>query len=172
MLAKKSIVYNDLISEYRQNGGKLTEATAAKLEKAGYPKDVVAAYISGQQAVYDRYADKVKNLVGGEKQYGKLAAWAEKNLSRREKEEYNAAVESGNFARAKFAIEGMKARYTNSEGKPAKLVKGRTISAKKATAKPFVDQDELIKALDDPRYETDRDFTIKVNRRLMQTDFY
>ena len=167
LLAKKGIDYNGIVAEFQANG-RLTAETITKLEKAGYPEGVVSSYIKGQQALYDRYADKVKAVVGGEKKYTELWQWAKDNLSKREKQEFNAAVESGDIGKAKFALNGLKARYQNKEGTVAKLVKGAPTRTK--SVKAFTEA-ELVKALDDPRYEHDIEFTRKVNQKLLATDF-
>lgn len=168
LLATKGIDYNGIVAEF-QNNGKLTPETVAKLDKAGYPEAVVASYIKGQQAIYDRYADKVKTIVGGEKKYTELWKWAKDNLSKKEKVEFNSAVESGDLGKAKFALEGLKARYHNKEGNVAKLIKGAPI--KSAKAKAFSTSAEMVKALDDPRYEHDIEYTRKVDQKLLVTDF-
>ncbi|MEG1912959.1 MAG: hypothetical protein RR091_10765 [Cloacibacillus sp.] len=165
LLSKAGIDYNSLITEYNANGGQLTQASADKLAKAGYPQEVVAAFIDGQSAIYDRYADSVRNYAGGDKAYARLTAWAEKNLSRAEKIEYNAAVESGNQAKAKMAIDAIRSRYENKEGKAPGLLKGVTSRSEPKT-KPFTPK-EMVQALDDPRYEIDPEYTRKVDRRLM-----
>lgn len=169
LLAQKGIDYNGLINEFNSNSGRLTAETIAKLEKAGYPEEVVKGYIAGQQAIYDRYQESVKKTVGGEKNYARLINWATNNLSRQEKLAFNSAVESGDISKARFVLKGLQAQYEKQEGRAAKLVKG-TASKTSSKLKGFT-MDEYFKATDDPRYEKDREYTKKVNERLLLTDF-
>lgn len=170
MLEKHKINYNSLVDEFERNG-RLSPESISRLEKAGYPAEVVKSYITGQQAKYDRYADTVKQTVGGEKAYARLAKWAETNLTRREKLEFNAAVNSGDLTKAKFALKGLKARFENKEGKEVKLVKGAISSKTSKAAKGFSTMEEYQKATDDPRYEKDKAYTRKVDARILATNF-
>lgn len=168
MLATKGINYNGLVDEFL-NGG-ISDASLQALEEAGYPKEVIEAYIGGQQAKYEVHANKVFELAGGEEQYAKLCRWAAKHLSKDERDEFDAAVESMNLAKAQFAVKGLMARKQTATGKSAELVKAKT-SKVTSGVKPFINADEIAFALEDPRYNVDRKYTKLVDARLMATSY-
>lgn len=168
MLGKHGIDYNSIVDEFQTNG-KLSTETMEKLQKAGYTAGAVKSYIVGQQARYEQYRTKVEKTVGGAKHYNQLAKWAKDNLTKKEKTTYNAAVESGDLAKAKFAVKGLQARYEAREGREAKLVKGKNTVA--ARVKGFTSLAEYSKATEDPRYNRDKAYTAKVNTRIYAMDF-
>lgn len=168
MLAKHDIDYNGIVDEF-QSSGKLSQSTMEKLQKAGYTPGAIKSYINGQQALYEQYRTKVVKTVGGDKSYAKLQKWTKDNLTHKEKQAFNAAVESGDLTKAKFAVKGLQARYEASEGREAKLVKGKSTGA--ARVKGFTSLAEYSKATEDPRYNRDKAYTTKVNTRILAMDF-
>lgn len=168
LLSKAGVNYNELVEEYRTLG-QLSPKSLVALEKAGYAKTLVDSFIEGQQARMDIYATRVQNYAGGEKQYAKLMQWAAKNLSAKERERYDKAVDSNDIDEAKFAVAGLKARYERTIGVAPKLVRGH--SAKEVGVKPFRSFEDMARAIDDERYETDPAYTKKVERRMLASNF-
>lgn len=168
MLAAKGIDYNSLVDEF-QNGG-LSEKSIKALADAGFSKDVIDSYVSGQQAKYDLYARDVQSLAGGEKGYEKLCRWAMKHLSVEEQREFDRAVESMDMGRAKFAVHALMARKQMATGKSPELVKAKA-TKHSGGAKPFSNIDDISKALDDKRYGSDPKYTKMVDARLMATPY-
>ena len=70
-LSKAGIDFDALAAEFDRSGALSAESLAA-LEKAGYPKSVVDAYIAGLDALADRYAQQVRDMAGGEEAYARL----------------------------------------------------------------------------------------------------
>lgn len=168
MLAAKGIDYNSLVDEF-QNGG-LSEKSVKALADAGFPKDVIDSYISGQQAQYNLYAHDVQALAGGEEGYAKLCRWAAKHLSADEQAEFDSAVESMNMGRAKFAVNALLARKQMATGKFPELVRAKA-TKRMGGEKPFNNIDDISKALEDRRYGTDPKYTKMVDARLMATPY-
>lgn len=167
MLAGKGIDYNTLVDEYL-NGG-ISEKSLKALSAAGYSKDVIDSYISGQQAKYDLYVRDVETLVGGREAYTKMCRWAMKNISKEEQDEFDRAVESMDIGRAKFAVNALIARKQMATGKAPELVKAK--ASKQSGVKPYNNVDEISKALDDSRYGSDPKYTKMVDARLMATPY-
>lgn len=167
MLASKGIDYNNLVEEYL-NGG-ISEKSLKALGDAGFSKDVIDSYISGQQAKYDLYVRDVETLVGGREAYTKLCRWALKSISKEEQDEFDRAVESMDMGRAKFAINALMARKQMATGKAPELVKAK--ATKQSGVKPYNNVDEISKALDDSRYGSDPKYTKMVDARLMATPY-
>ena len=168
VLAKSSIDYNSLVAEFKQSG-KLSAESIVKLAKAGYSETLVNSFIQGQQAKYDIYASRVHALAGGTKEYVKLMKWASQNLGAKERERFDKAVDSNDIDEARFAVEGLKARFEREVGVQPKLVRGR--SSKTIGIKPFASFEAMAQAMDDERYETDATYTRQVERRILASNF-
>lgn len=169
LLAKSGIDYNEVREEYLENGC-LSKATLKTLADAGYSEELIEGYIAGQQARYEVYASHVMNIAGGEKPYRELLAWADKNLSEKEKTHFNKAVDSNDIDEARFAITGLMARREKVKGVKPNIVHGKTAQSKQAV-KGYANLAELAKAQRDPRYETDAAYTREVERRILASDF-
>jgi len=157
-----------LNTEYAEKG-KLSDDTYASLEKAGIPKAEVDTYIRGKQAEVDAYDAAVYGTAGGTEQYMSLLGWAKENLAEAEKVEFNAAVTSGNPARAKMAVEALSARHAAKRGSPP----GSLLNGKKAPtgAAPFKSQVEVTAAMRTPQYKNDPAFRAEVMERLRLSEF-
>lgn len=110
----------------------------ALVEKGGLHREVVETYLQGvapakgnSPAVPDSSAPgltdadvaELKGMVGGDQQFQQLSQWAMSNLDPQELADYNAAVDSGNKAAARFAIKQLQARAT-AGGQEPKLIGG------------------------------------------------
>ena len=169
LLAKSNINYSQLVAEYQERG-ELSRESLNALEAAGYSEDLVTGYIEGQQAKMNVYSDRVQNMVGGAKEYAKLMKWAARNLTPKEIAHYDKAVESFDIDEARFAIDGLIARRDRAVGVKPSLIKGRMPHAAPAL-KGFSSLEEMAKAQDDPRYETDEAYTRMVERRMLNSNF-
>jgi len=67
-------------------------------------------------------ATELKAMVGGEQQFQQLSQWAVANLEPQELSDYNAAIDSGSKAAARFALKQLQVR-SSSSGEP-KLISG------------------------------------------------
>ena len=110
----------------------------ALVNKGGLPREVVETYLQGvspakapaqQQQQSDGFTDadiaELKAMVGGDEQFQQLSQWAVANLDPQELADYNAAVDSGNKAAARFALRQLKVRAAGgSQGGEPKLISG------------------------------------------------
>lgn len=108
----------------------------------------------------------VYNAVGGEEQYGNLISWAQDNFSEQEIAAYDSVVDSGNIAQINLALQALYYRYTDSMGQEGNLLQGKPASAE-AT---FRSQQELIQAMNDPRYDNDPAYRQDVLNKLDRSD--
>lgn len=165
LLGKSGINYNALVDEYNANDGTLSPKTVVALENAGFKKSLVDAFIQGQQARYDMYVQRVFEIAGGNKEYAKLMKWAGKNLSQAEQSRFDKAVESNDIDEARFAVQGLVARYKNSVGSTPKLIGGKAPQTKGIT--PFNSLEEMAAAMEDERFERDAAYTRQIERRML-----
>jgi hypothetical protein len=115
----------------------------ALVEKGGLPREVVDTYLQGVKpakavsessttSLTDTDVSELKALVGGDEQFQQLSQWAVSNLSAEDLADYNAAVDSGNKAVARFAIKQLQARATaqgqRQTGEPELIGGGKAVS--------------------------------------------
>jgi hypothetical protein len=129
----------------------------ALVEKGGLPREVVETYLQGvapakgnNPAPPDSSAGfseadvtELKAMVGGDEQFQQLSQWAVANLDPQELADYNAAVDSGNKAAARFALRQLQVRATAGQGGEPKLISGGA----PANTDVFKSQQDAIEAM-------------------------
>ena len=147
--------------EYEENG-QLGDASYDKLEKMGISRDMVDLYISGLQSAQDQESKAVYDIVGGQEQFEKMAAWVGTNLAEGEVNTLNGMLVQGGES-AKMAAQLIKTRYDQVNGREASLIQGNVSSTSKSA---FQSYHELMQAMGDPRYQTDPVYQKQVADRL------
>ena len=147
--------------EYEENG-QLGDASYDKLEKMGISRDMVDLYISGLQSAQDQESKAVYDIVGGQEQFEKMAAWVGTNLAEGEVNTLNEMLVQGGES-AKMAAQLIKTRYDQVNGREASLIQGNVSSTSQST---FQSYHELMQAMGDPRYQTDPVYQRQVAVRL------
>jgi hypothetical protein len=105
----------------------------ALVNQGGLPREVVETYLQGvapakapaqqpSSGLTDSDVAELKGLVGGDQQFQQLSQWAMSNLEPQELSDYNAAIDSGNKAAARFALKQLQVR--SSGGGEPKLISG------------------------------------------------
>ena len=151
---------NEASTEYYQNEGQLSEETLTKLYEAD-SKDLVAAYMQMQTAqpqqqevadLSDREVMEIKSMAGGDDGYSEMTSWAADNLPPQDVQAFDALVATGQMGAIRLAVAGLKSLYQEQVG-----YEGRMLSGKSAveTADVFRSQAEVVRAMQDPRYEND-----------------
>lgn len=151
---------NEASSEYWGNDGQLSEETLNKLYEAD-SKDLVAAYMQMQTAqpqqqevvdLTDREVMEIKGMAGGDEGYSQMTSWASENLPPEDVQAFDALVATGQMGAIRLAVAGLKSLYQEQVG-----YEGRMLSGKSAvdTADVFRSQAEVVRAMQDPRYEND-----------------
>lgn len=157
--------FEALSTEFNKDG-KLSDATYDKLAKAGINKTVADGYIAGQQALANQIRNDVFSSAGGEEAYTEIVSWAKDSLSGEEIDAYNSVMNSGNVAQMKLAVDGLKARFTATNGSPPKLVGGGSGNGSQASGDVFRSVAEMTTAMKDPRYATDPAYRKDVSDKL------
>jgi hypothetical protein len=148
--------------EYMAQGA-LSEESYKALEQKGIPKDVVNAYIAGQQAIQEREVNTVMNDIGGTENFQALSKWAADNLSQTELDAYNSMVMGGNVQQARMAVKGLYAQYSASTSQP-NLLGG--VAGRSSGGDGFRSTSEVVQAMKDPRYSSDEAYRKDVQNRL------
>jgi hypothetical protein len=148
-------------AEYNANG-KLSDESYQKLEKAGLNKAFVDDYIRGQEAVAAQEIAEVMSAVGGAAEFAKIQSWAKVNLPAAELEAFNKVIDSAPKEVIKTVVEGLQAKYIRANGREPKLVNGQNGSS----AGGFRSNDEMIRAMSDPRYRKDPAYRADVEAKV------
>jgi len=159
---------------WEESQTELTPETVKAISEAD-PSKLAEMYLeyrsqqeSSQQSstMTDQDVNGLKGLVGGEKNYNDMLGWASQNLSEQDIEMYDAVMELGNPAAARFAIEALAYRYQESNGVEPDLVQGKSPGVGGA----FRSQSEVVQAMSDPRYDNDPAYRRDVMKKLERSN--
>ena len=166
-LSEKGIDYGALTTEYEEKGA-LSEDTYKKLADAGYPKAVVDTYIRGVEAANEAFVNSVYTVAGGKAEYDKLSNYIQ-SKGKDAVEGFNDALMNGSLSTVKMLINGFKAEMTLRNGTQKASVLG---SGSPAGTSGFANEADMDKAMDDPRYGVDEEYTKQVTKRLSKSKFF
>ena len=158
---------NSYYDEYSEKG-ELSEKTYEDLAKSGLPKDLVDSYIKGQQAIADQTTQTAYNSVGGKESYQKMMEWATNTLPEAEINTFNKTMDGGDANQVHLAIQGMNARYKETNFSEPNLLKGEAAPATEV----FRSTAEIVRAMQDPRYKEDTAYQKDVAAKLDRSDVY
>ena len=140
------------------------------------PADVAQLYLNYRsgvdtepQELTQEQATDLQKSVGGEKQYNTMLQWASNNFDEAEISRYDKVMESGDPDAAYFAVQALAAKYNDGVGVEGKMLTGKPA---KAEGDNFRSQAEVVRAMSDPRYESDpayrQDIYDKLERSNLQ----
>jgi hypothetical protein len=144
--------------------GKLSDKAFIELDKAGIPREMVEAYIQGQEAVSVASALEIQESIGGNANYAAMSEWAGENLADGDLQAYNDIVERGTVEQARVAVKGMYAQFLAAGGKAPNLAQGATSGV--AGAKAFGSAASMVEAMQDPRYKSDPAYREQIEKRI------
>jgi hypothetical protein len=167
-LEAKGLDLSEFEAEFMEQG-QLSEDSYTKLEQAGFPRQLVDAYIAGQQALAAQFQNQVFSLVGGEEAYTKMVQWASQNLSDAEKRAFNEVLETGDLAKVQLAVEALHSRYMKANPSAPNLLSGQPPTSSVAG---YASRAEMIRDMQDPRYEKDPAFRKLVEQRVAVSNIF
>ena len=139
------------------------------------PADVAQLYLNYRSGVKEpqelsqEQASDLQKSVGGEKEYNTMLQWASKNFDEAEISRYDKVMESGDPDAAYFAVQALASRYNDGVGVEGNMLTGKPA---KAQGDNFRSQAEVVRAMTDPRYESDpayrQDVYDKLERSQLQ----
>ena len=150
--------------EYSEKG-ELTEDSYSKLSQMGIPKDVVDAYISGQEALSQQHQASIMSTVGGEDNYKNMVQWASQNLSKSEIEAFNNTVDNGTLEQAQLAIAGVNAKYQSNTKEP-NLFSGQ----KSESNVGYESVAQMLTDINNPKYKSDTAFRKQVEEKVRNSN--
>ena len=169
-LSNKGVDWNVLEKEYTDNG-ELSKESLEALEKAGYPKSVVDAYINGMEAEYERLATHVVESVGGVEQFTKLQNFAKTQNADYQKM-WNDTMNSGNVLAIKTMLSGIQSDMIAVQGTQKSTIMGSGSTGAGSGDTGFSSKQDMIKAMSDPRYGKDKAYTHAVEQKVINSKLY
>ena len=165
----------DALWDDAQNG-ELSQETRDHLAKMN-PAEVAAEYLkyrhqveSNQQPVEDisdKEVAELRGLAGGDDGYQEMIAWASENLSPEDQQRYDNVIASGNYDAISFAVQALKAKYSEAIGVEGQLFRGKPAAN---TRDVFRSQAEVVAAMSDPRYDRDPAYRQDVFAKLERSN--
>ena len=167
---------NSASEEYYANGNKLSDETMAKFSSLS-TQDLIKAYMEVQATQPEQAAppveitqdqiNQIKNSAGGEREYANIINWAKSNLPKESINAFDEVVNTGSIQAIKLAVAGLKTEYNNANGVEGKMVTGKTAPN---NGDVFRSQQELVRAMNDPRYDNDPAYRQDVIEKLDRSD--
>jgi hypothetical protein len=160
----------DQIETEYETDNKLSEASLKALEAVGYSRGFVKSFINGQEALAQTYVAQIQAYAGGPEKFQAIVAHMTANspdaIVALEK-----AIGEQDLAGIKTLINlGMASRTKKFGKSPERSVTKRApASGPKAAPKGpqgFESQREMVKAMSDPRYQSDSAYRSQVEQRV------
>jgi hypothetical protein len=123
---------------------------------------------SSDDQLTEEQANQLFEMVGGEKAYKSMLSWAGENMSKEEVSMYDSVMASGNANSIYFAVQALNSKYNDAVGNDGQLLTGKRSAAQQN--EQFRSQQELVQAMNDPRYDRDPAFRDDVIRKLQNSD--
>lgn len=166
-LAKHNIDFDALGEEYQKNG-ELSKESIDKLEKAGYPKAMVDAYLDGLQATTEKFVNRIYSMAGGKENYEKIIGFI-KTQPESVINAYNATITQGNLNQIELALNGIKAQMNTAYGTSNPTLMGGVATS---TAEGYTSMEQMTKDMTDPRYQVDPKFTRSVMMKIKNATIF
>tara|TARA_R100000353_G_C6493006_1_gene192197 strand:+ start:424 stop:1206 length:783 start_codon:yes stop_codon:yes gene_type:complete len=156
------------------SNNKITDDTIKSISKM-HPVEVAKLAMQQRQAssknqsrdFTEQDVQQIHGLVGGQENYDNMMSWAQQNVSEQEVNMYDNVMELGNPLAAYFAVQAMALKYQDAAGKDGQMVTGK---APKSTADVFKSQAEMVKAMEDSRYEDDPAYRADILAKLERSN--
>lgn len=152
--------------------GRAKIAEALKAQFGEDARAVVDQFIDGRKASASQSVAQTAELFaagGGEEGYKEMAAWAKTALTPDEIAQFDAVVSTGDHKAALFAIKGLRSRYEAANGREPKLINAGAVAA--PAPQGFRSKAEMVRAMSDPRYQTDPAYRSEVEQKIVRSQF-
>ena len=174
-MSEGATLITDASKEYYDNGNKLSDETLAKFSSLS-SQDLIKAYMEVQSnpefqgqagpppEISPSEINQIKNSAGGDQAYANIINWAKSNLPQEQISAFDNILDTGSVQAIKLAVSGLKAEYDNANGVEGRMVTGKT--APNNSGDTFRSQQELVAAMNDPRYDRDPAYRQDVIEKL------
>ena len=155
------------------SGNEFSEELTKEIQNMS-PTDIANAYLdyrqkqeqqptAGSRDFSTEEITQLKGIVGGDKNYTNMIDWAQKSLNEQEVKMFDAVMERGDPLAAFFAVRSLAYAYNDAIGYDGNMVQGK---APRQSNDQFRSQQEVVRAMGDPRYEDDPAYRREVMDKL------
>jgi hypothetical protein len=109
----------------------------------------------------------IMESIGGQENFQAVQNWARENLDAAELEAYNREVNSGDYYRARNALQSLYYAYQDNSGYEPELIGGKLSGS---SSDVFRSSQEVMAAMSDPRYLQDPAYTQDVQDKLIRSE--
>jgi len=163
----------DRMWEEATSGDEFSEELTKEIQNMA-PTDIANAYLDYRQkqeqqptaGSRDFSTDEItqlKSIVGGDKNYTNMIDWAQKSLNEQEVKMFDAVMERGDPLSAFFAVRSLAYAYNDAIGYDGNMVQGK---APRQSNDQFRSQQEVVRAMADPRYDDDPAYRREIMDKL------
>ena len=168
----ESTILDQLWDEATSEKGEFTQETLDELGKMNV-EELAQMHLEYRNSVQNQQpqgrdfseADikELKGIVGGEQNYSNMIDWAQKSLNEQEVKMFDAVMEKGDPLAAFFAVRSLAYAYNDAVGYDGKMVQGK---APRQSNDQFRSQQEVVRAMADPRYDDDPAYRREIMDKL------
>ena len=115
----------------------------------------------------DSQVTQLKGVVGADGDYDKMMEWAGTALGEDEIKMYDAVMDKGDPLSAFFAVQALAYRFNDSRGVDGQMLQGKAPTEK---GDAFRSQAEVVRAMNDPRYEKDPAYRQDIYNKLERSN--
>lgn len=168
-LAERNVDFKALEEEYNKNG-QLSSASLEALANAGYPKEVVDAYISGVEATQEKFYNAVVGFAGGEDEYRQVAQFVS-SQGDKAVQDFNDTINTGNLGVINMVIQGVKANMKAVNGTTNQVILGQSTGGTADNTNAYLSKQQMLDAMNDPRYDKDPIYRKQVEQKIINSNF-
>ena len=157
---------DDLLKAYQELEKKLSNRTG--YEKTEEQSEVEEDQAAEEPVILSQEEEAtILDSIGGEENFSAVQQWAKENLEAGELEAYNREVNSGDYYRARNALQSLYYAFQENSGYEPELIGGK-LSA--SSSDVFRSSQEVMAAMSDPRYLQDSAYTQDIQDKLLRSD--
>ena len=159
---------DDLLQAYQELEKKFGSRSGYERADEQLEEDSVEEDQAADVAVLSQEEEStIMESIGGKEAFSAVQEWARANLDQAELDAYNREVNSGDYYRARNALQSLQYAYQDNVGSEPDLIGGK-LSGNSADV--FRSTQEVMAAMNDPRYLNDTAYTQDVQEKLYRSD--
>ncbi len=159
---------DDLLQAYQELEKKLGSRSGYETAEEQPEEEVVEEDQESEAAVLSQEEEAtIMESIGGAEAFSAVQEWARANLDQAELDAYNREVNSGDYYRARNALQSLQYAYQDNVGSEPDLIGGKLSSN---SGDVFRSTQEVMAAMSDPRYLQDTAYTQDVQDKLIRSD--
>ena len=161
----------DSLWEQRDNKDGFSDDVLKELASTN-PGELAKEYLKYRQAnqpqaLTDENISQLMESAGGEEKYNTIVGWAKNNLSDQEQKMYDTVVDRGDPLACYFALQALMGRYNDAVGTDGRMLTGKPPSS---AGDVFKSQAEMVKAMEDDRYNDDPAYRQAIMEKLERSN--